>query len=120
MPKLRHDDDEANPAGTMSVSGPSGDSPSGERPSGEHLSSERLSSEHRRALAMLAGCPGGCTELLLRAHGFRPGFVSQLVRAGLAAARPSLPRGVGAQPIGIIVVTITAKGRKAMAEAGRD
>ncbi len=118
--KLRHDDDEANPAGTMSVSGPSGDGPSSERLTGEHLSSECLSSEHRRALTMLAGSPGGCSELLLRAHGFRPDFVSQLVRAGLAAARPSLLRGFSAQSTGIIVVTITAKGRKAIAEAGCD
>jgi hypothetical protein len=87
MPKLRHDDDEANPAGMMSVSEPSGDGRSS-----EHLSSEHLSNEHRRALTMLAGSSGGCTELLLRAHGSRPEFVSQLVRAGLAAARPSLLR----------------------------
>jgi hypothetical protein len=105
--ELRHDDHTANTAGTMSVSEPSGDG----------LFGEHLSSEHRRALAMLAGSPRGCTELLLRAHGFRPDFVSQLVRAGLAAARPSLLRGLGAQSTGIIVVTITAKGRKAIAEA---
>jgi hypothetical protein len=115
MPKLRHDDDEANPAGMMSVSEPSGDGRSS-----EHRSSEHLSSEHRRALTMLAGSPGGCTELLLRPHGFRPEFVSQLVRAGLAAARPSWLRGLGPQSTGIIVVTITAKGRNAIAEAGCD
>jgi hypothetical protein len=58
--------------------------------------------------------------LLLRAQGFRPDFVSQLVRAGLAAARPSLVRGPSAQSIGIIVVTITAKGRQAIAGAACD
>jgi hypothetical protein len=89
-------------------------------PTGDGLSSENLSSEHRRALAMLAGSPGGCTELLLRAHGFRPDFVSQLVRAGLAAAKPGLVRGPSAQSIGIIVVTITAKGRQAIAGTGCD
>ena len=89
-------------------------------PSGDGLSGEHLTSDHRRALAMLAGSPGGCTELLLRAHGFRPDFFTQLVRAGLAAARPSLLRGLGAQSTGIIVVTITVKGRKAIAEAGCD
>jgi hypothetical protein len=94
----------------MTVSEPGGDGLSN-----EHLSSERLSSEHRRALAMLAGSQGGCTELVLRAHGFRPDFVSQLVRAGLAAATPSLLRGAGAQSLGIVVVTITAKGRQAIA-----
>jgi hypothetical protein len=115
MPRLRHDDHEANAAGTVTVSEPSGDGLPSER-----LSSEHLSSEHRRALTMLAGSPGGCTELLLRALGFRSDFVSRLVRAGLAAARPSLLRGLGAQSTGIIVVTITAKGRKAIAGAGCD
>jgi hypothetical protein len=85
---------------------------------GDDFSGEHLSSEHRRALAMLASSPGGCTELLLRAHGFRPDFVSQLVRAGLAAAKPGLVRGRGAQSTGIIVVTITARGREAIAGAG--
>jgi hypothetical protein len=103
--KLRHDPDKADAAATMSVSESAGDG---------------LPSEHRRALTMLAGSPGGCTELLMRAHGFRPDFVSQLVRAGLAAAQPSLLPGHGAQSIGIIVVTITAKGRQAIAEPGRD
>jgi hypothetical protein len=113
MPGLRRDDDAANPTGTMSASKPGGDGASS-----EHLSGEHLSSEQRRALAMLAGSPGGCTELLLRAHGFRPDFVSQLVRTGLAAARPGLLRGLGAQSTGIIVVTISAKGRKAIADVG--
>jgi hypothetical protein len=108
MPGLRRDVHEANAAGRMTVSEPSGDGFSG----------EHLSSEHRRALMMLAGSPGGCTELLPRAHGFRPDFVSQLVRAGLAAAHPSLLRGLGAQSTGIIVVTITAKGWQAIVEAG--
>jgi hypothetical protein len=102
MPKLRHDGYKADTAGTMTVSESAGDG---------------FSSEHRRALTMLAGSPGGCTELLLRAHGFRPDFVSQLVRSGLAAAQPSLLRGLGAQSTGIIVVTITTKGRLAIAGA---
>jgi hypothetical protein len=103
MPKLRHDDHKANTAAMMTVSESAGDG---------------LSAEHRRALTILAGSPGGCTELLLRAHGFRPDFISQLVRTGLAAARPSMVRGPSAQSIGIIVVTITAKGRQAIAGAG--
>jgi hypothetical protein len=108
MPQLRHDGHKADTAGTMSVSEPAGDGFPG----------EHLSTEHRRALMMLAGSPGGCTEILLRAHGFRPDFVSQLVRAGLAAARPSLVRGPNAQSIGIIVVTITARGRQAITGTG--
>lgn len=115
MPRLRHDDHEANTAGTMTAPELRGDGPRSEDLSSEHLSSEHLSSEQRRALAMLVGSPGGCTELVLRAHGFRPDFISHLVRAGLAMARPSLLRGAGVQSIGIIVVTITAKGRQAIA-----
>jgi hypothetical protein len=102
----------------MTVSESAGDGVPGEHLSNEHPSSEHLSGEHRRALAMLAGAPGGCTEVLLRAQGFRPDFVSQLVRAGLAAARPGLVRGPGARSTGIIVVTITAKGREAIAATG--
>jgi hypothetical protein len=105
LPKLRHDHDTADTTAAMTVSESTEDDPS----------SGHLSSEHRRALAMLAGSPGGCTELLLRAHGFRPDFVSQLVRAGLAAARPGLVRGRSAQSLGIVVVTITVKGRQAIA-----
>jgi hypothetical protein len=105
MPKLRHNDHIANAARTMTACEPAGNG---------------LSAEHRRALTMLADSQGGCTELVLRAHGFRPDFVSQLVRAGLAAAQPGLVRGASAQSIGIIVVTITAKGRQAIAETGRD
>lgn len=108
MRKLRYDGHKANSTATMTISEPAGDG----------LSGEHLSNEHRRALATLAASPGGCTELLLRAHGFRPDFVSQLVRAGLAVAQPSLVRGPSAQSIGIIVVTITAKGRQVIAGTG--
>jgi hypothetical protein len=103
MPRLRRNDYKANTAAMMTVSESAGDG---------------LSAEHRRALTILAGSLGGCTELLLRAHGFRPDFISQLVRTGLAAAQPGMVRGPSAQSIGIIVVTITAKGRQAIAGAG--
>jgi hypothetical protein len=103
MPKLRDDDYKANTAAMMTVSESAGDD---------------LSAEHRRALTILASSPGGCTELLLRAHGFRLDFISQLVRTGLAAAQPSMVRGPSAQSIGVIVVTITAKGRQAIKASG--
>ena len=31
----------------------------------------KLNAEHRRALALLAGTPRGCTESLMMAHGFK-------------------------------------------------
>jgi hypothetical protein len=43
-----------------------------------------------------------------------------MVRSGLAAAQPGLLRGLGARSTGIIVVTITAKGRQAIAAKGCD
>jgi hypothetical protein len=58
-------------------------------------SRRRPTPDRRRALELLASCRDGCTEALLRAHGFA------LVRAGLPSAaaervvaRPPLMRGV--------------------------
>ena len=46
----------------------------------------RLCADHRRALAVLAGCPDGCTEALLLAQGFTRGLIAELILAGLARA----------------------------------
>ena len=46
----------------------------------------RLPAEHRRALAVLASRPDGCTEALLLAHGFTRGLIAELILAGLARA----------------------------------
>jgi hypothetical protein len=46
----------------------------------------RLPAEHRRALAVLASCPDGCTEALLLAYGFTRGLIAELILAGLARA----------------------------------
>jgi hypothetical protein len=42
--------------------------------------------DRRRALELLAASPDGCTEAILRAHGFSTAQVVDLVRAGLATA----------------------------------
>jgi hypothetical protein len=45
-----------------------------------------LTDDQRRALVMLAGSPHGCTESILRAHGFSVGLLAGLLRTGLAKA----------------------------------
>src|SRR5262249_49865244 len=42
--------------------------------------------DRRRALELLAASPDGCTEAMLRAHGFSTAQMVDLVRAGLATA----------------------------------
>jgi hypothetical protein len=49
-----------------------------------------LSGEQRRALEILAGCPHGCTEATLRAHGFT--VLASIVRAGRAVASGAASR----------------------------
>lgn len=45
--------------------------------------------ERRRPLELLASCNAeGCSEALLLAHGFSVELMVELVRAGLATARP--------------------------------
>jgi hypothetical protein len=76
----------------------------------------KLSDRQRRALQLLARRPNGCTEALLTASGFQLDLVSELVRARLAAAQPRLiQRPRRGESIGIIVIAITAAGRKAIA-----
>jgi len=40
--------------------------------------------DRRRALELLAASPDGCTEAIMRAHGFTVPQMVELVRAGLA------------------------------------
>jgi len=69
----------------------------------------------RRALDLLASCCDGCTEALMRAHGFTVEQMVELVRAGLATAqaermragsgtrgRPRADRASGAAGTGVI------------------
>lgn len=41
--------------------------------------------DRRRALELLASCRDGCTEALLRAHGFTVDMLAKIVLAGLAS-----------------------------------
>jgi hypothetical protein len=80
----------------------------------------RLTSRHgglpkpdrRRALELLAASPDGCTEAILRAHGFSTAQMVALVRAGLATAH-SQRVVAGDKSIEVARVPMTAEGRRA-------
>jgi hypothetical protein len=75
--------------------------------------------EQRRALGMLAGSPDGCTMSVLLAHGFKDETLTGLVENGLAKSTPGTVRiGPSLRPIQVIWLTITAEGRKALADKG--
>jgi|RhiMetdeSRZDD1v2_1073273.scaffolds.fasta_scaffold1363640_2 hypothetical protein len=69
----------------------------------------------RRALELLAGCgPEGCSEHVLRTHGFTTEQLVELVRAGLASATPTRVRA-GREVLEVAALRITAQGWKALA-----
>jgi hypothetical protein len=75
------------------------------------------SPDRRRALELLAGSPhDGCTEAILRAHGFTIAQLVDLVRAGLATATPERVKA-GRERMEIAVLRITDAGRQALAGA---
>jgi hypothetical protein len=73
-----------------------------------------LGADQLRALDILAGCPHGCTEGTLRAHGFTVRLLARIVRAGLAAARPEIVKA-GGRTLSMLRLTITDAGRQALA-----
>ena len=63
----------------------------------------------RRALALLAGCgSGGCTEPVMRMHGFTADQLAELVRAGFAATTSER------QPLEVERLKITEAGDRAL------
>jgi hypothetical protein len=75
----------------------------------------KLSDEQRRALRILTRSPNGCTEEIMLAYGFKLDFLGDLVFGGLALATPQDTRA-GGKPMMVVWMTITAAGRKAIAE----
>jgi hypothetical protein len=56
-------------------------------PTSSSRSARRLPKpERRRAIELLASCPEGCSEAIMRAHGFTTEQMVEPVRAGLATA----------------------------------
>jgi hypothetical protein len=74
----------------------------------------------RRAIELLASCSdvGGCSEAILRAHGFSIGMMVRLVRTGLATAN-SERVVAGGKTMEVTTLRITDAGRKALEEAKR-
>jgi hypothetical protein len=73
-----------------------------------------LSTEQRRALKLLAGSPDGCTMSIMLAHGLKPELLADLVRGGLATAKPETVRA-GGKSIEVVRMLITDAGRQAIA-----
>ena len=72
--------------------------------------------DRRRALELLAGCGAeGCSEAIMRAHGFTIPQMVELVRAGLATVQGERVVA-GLRKIEVARVRITEIGRKALAE----
>jgi hypothetical protein len=79
--------------------------------------SPRAQAYRRRALELLAGCgPEGCTEAIMKAHGFAVEQMIELVRVGLAAAVPGKVK-TGGQTPEVARLRIIVAGRKALEEA---
>jgi hypothetical protein len=76
--------------------------------------SQDLSGEQRRALEILAGSPLGCTEEILRAHGFTVRLLAGIVRAGFAVAQPDIVKA-GGRTLSMLRLTITDLGQQALA-----
>jgi hypothetical protein len=74
----------------------------------------KLTDEQRRALRLLAGSPGGCTEAIMLAHGFTIEMLARLIVDGFAAAEPEHVRPNG-RSIKITRMQITEAGGRALA-----
>jgi hypothetical protein len=72
----------------------------------------------RRALAMLAESPDGCTEAIMPAHGFTIELMVDLCIAELAAATPER-MVAGGRAVEVVRLRITDAGRRAL-DAGRN
>jgi hypothetical protein len=70
--------------------------------------------DRRRALELLASCRDGCTEAMMRAHGFTMDQMVELVRANLASATSERVRA-GRKTIEVARLRITEAGRRALA-----
>jgi hypothetical protein len=68
--------------------------------------------EEKQALRLLEGTPHGYTKKTLRAHRFRDGLLSRIVRAGFATANLET---VKAGTLSLVRLTITDAGRRALA-----
>ena len=69
----------------------------------------------RRALALLVGCgSGGCTERVMRIHGFTADQLTELVRVGFATMTTERVTGEWRQPLEVKRLKITEVGDRAL------
>jgi hypothetical protein len=69
----------------------------------------------RRALGLLAGCgSGGCTEPVMRMHGFTADQLTEWVRVGFAAAITERTVSEWRQPLEVKRFKITEAGDRAL------
>jgi len=80
------------------------------------IRSKRQERQRRQALALLASCPDGCTEGLLRAYGFTSDLPARLIHEGLATAGTQR-LGHAANSIEIRRVKITRAGKRELVHA---
>jgi hypothetical protein len=73
----------------------------------------KVSADRRRALALLAASPDGCTEAIMLAHGFTVELMVGLIRARLATAKAERVIA-GKRAIEVTRVQITKAGRQAL------
>jgi hypothetical protein len=74
----------------------------------------RLSADCRRALQVLAASPDGYTEAIMLAHGFKPSLLVDLIRDGLATAKPEREIA-GRRTVEVARMRITDAGRQGLA-----
>ena len=63
----------------------------------------RFDEECRRALALLAESPDGCTRAIMLAHGFSLALTASLIRGGLATDQMAKRVGSGTRPIAHLI-----------------
>jgi len=73
----------------------------------------RLDDDRRRALAILAENPDGCTRAIMLARGFPLALLNRLVRTGLATSHHDREERPD-KPIEIVRLRITEAGRRAL------
>ena len=82
--------------------------------------SRRPKPYERRALTLLAGCGGeGCTEAVMRAHGFTADQLTKLVRLGIAA-KTSECLDSGGQTFEVARLKITEAGQQVLGGSRRE
>jgi hypothetical protein len=72
--------------------------------------------DRRRALELLAASADGCTEAIMRAHGFNVDVLAKIVLAGLASVSTDRVHA-GRQQIEVTHLRITEAGRRVLERA---